>query len=136
MAGHGLSGVNVHLSKEKLAQLLERGSHSGDSKYMCVGVRRSWELCKLNYMVPSVNISFNMCESMLHSEKLHQHRKHCSAQVNTARHPRIHSVSRVLTQEEAAAGSTLESFRCSFLSALKRGLPGKPITKLKQAKIY
>lgn len=46
MAGHGLSGVNVHLSKEKPAQILDRGSHSGDSKYMCVGVRRSWELCK------------------------------------------------------------------------------------------
>lgn len=46
MAGHGLCGVNVHLSKEKPAQLLERGSYSGDSKYMCVGICRIWELYK------------------------------------------------------------------------------------------
>lgn len=77
MAGQGLSGVNVYLSKEKPAQLPERGSHSGDSKYMCGGVGRSWELCKFAFpKVASVNTSFKVCESMLHNEKLSQHRKH------------------------------------------------------------
>lgn len=41
-----LSGVNVHLNKEKPAQLLERGSHSGDSKYICAVICRIWELRK------------------------------------------------------------------------------------------
>lgn len=77
MAGHGLAGVNVHLSREKPAQLLERGSHSGDGKYMCdYGAGRSWELCKFAFpKAPSVSTSFKVCESMLHNEKLSQHRK-------------------------------------------------------------
>lgn len=97
MAGHGLSAVNVHLSKEKPAQLLERAEAILVIVSTCVLVYiESGSYVSVDYIVPSVNMSFNVCESMLHNEKLRQHRKHFSAQVNMAKHPRIHRLSRVL----------------------------------------
>lgn len=114
MADHGLCGVNVHLSKEKPAQLLERGRIPVIVSTCVLVYVESGSYVSVNYIVPSVNMGFNVCESTIHDEKLHQHRKHSSAQVNMARHPRIHRLLRVLKRRLQLASPRIFLLQFSF----------------------
>lgn len=129
MADHGLCGMNVHLSKEKPAQLLERGRIPVIVTTCVLVYVESGSYVSVNYIVPSVNMSFNVCESTLHNEKLHQHRKHFSAQVNMARHPRTHRLLRVLKRRLQLASPRIFSLQFSF--HIKKRHTRKPHHKIK-----